>query len=250
MMTSGSCLRIERSAFAKVMSIRALTCVWPIPSRSYSIGSSTVITLTVEASIRFSAEYSVVLLPEPVGPVTSTMPCGWCTSRSKVASVCGDMPSLPRSSRPASFSSSRSTARSPCPVGSVETRTSTGRPPMRSVIRPSWGSRFSAMSSCAMILMRDTSAACSSRRGRTTSRSVPSTLNRTCEYDSKGSMWMSEAPSRAAWVSSALIIRMIGASSSVSSRSSIFGMSCSSRDRSRSLSTSSTTEAAEPSCCA
>ena len=32
-----------------------------------------------------------------------------------------------------------------------------------------------------MILIRDTSAACSARFGRTTSRSVPSTRNRTIE---------------------------------------------------------------------
>ena len=62
-------------------------------------------------------------------------------------------------------------------------------------------------------------------------------------------MWMSDALSRAAWVSSALIIRMIGASSSDSSRSSTLGRSCINRDRSMSPPTSSTTEAADPSCC-
>ncbi len=67
-----------------------------------------------------------------------------------------------------------------------------------------------------MILMRDTSAACSARFGRTMSRNVPSILKRTSEYVSNASMWMSDAPSRAACVSSALIMRMIGASSSVS----------------------------------
>ena len=76
MMTSGSCRRMARSARAKVISMRALTWVWPTPSRSYSIGSSTVIIFSVAESRRDNAAYSVVVLPEPVGPVTSTMPCG------------------------------------------------------------------------------------------------------------------------------------------------------------------------------
>ena len=77
------------------------------------------------------------------------------------------------------LSSRRSTARSPCDDGSVETRTSTARPPMRSEMRPSCGRRFSAMSSSAMIFRREISAACSALFGCTTSRSVPSTRKRT-----------------------------------------------------------------------
>ncbi|AOY02120.1 hypothetical protein BJP62_17740 [Jeongeupia sp. USM3] len=53
-----------RSARAKLMSILGLICVWPTPSRSYSIGSSTVMMLAVFASICDSAAYSVVVLPE------------------------------------------------------------------------------------------------------------------------------------------------------------------------------------------
>jgi hypothetical protein len=63
-------------------------------------------------------------------------------------------------------------------------------------------------------------------------------------------MWMSLAPSRAACVSKALSIRMMGASSDISSRSSTAGSSCIMRDRSASLSTSLTTEAALDSPCA
>ena len=63
-----------------------------MPGRSYSTGSSTVSTLLVAASIWPSAAYSVVVLPLPVGPVTSTMPCGWCTRRSSSASTPGAMP--------------------------------------------------------------------------------------------------------------------------------------------------------------
>jgi hypothetical protein len=77
------------------------------------------------------------------------------------------------------LSSRRSTARSPWALGSVETRTSIARPPMRSEMRPSCGRRFSAMSSSAMIFRREISAACSALLGCTTSRSVPSTRKRT-----------------------------------------------------------------------
>jgi hypothetical protein len=41
-----------------------------------SIGSSMVQTFTSEVASCLSVEYSVVVLPEPVGPVTSTMPFG------------------------------------------------------------------------------------------------------------------------------------------------------------------------------
>ena len=40
----------------------------------YSTGSSTVMMLMSGLLMRVSAEYSVVVLPDPVGPVTSTMP--------------------------------------------------------------------------------------------------------------------------------------------------------------------------------
>src|SRR2546428_198665 len=50
MTTSGSWRRMARSARAKVSSIRGFTWVWPTPSRSYSIGSSTVTMLVRLAS--------------------------------------------------------------------------------------------------------------------------------------------------------------------------------------------------------
>ncbi len=82
------------------------------------------------------------------------------------------------------LSKRRSTARSPCAEGRVETRTSTARVPMRSEMRPSCGSLFSAMSRSAMIFSREISAACSARLGCTTSRSVPSMRKRTLEVRS------------------------------------------------------------------
>ena len=68
------------------------------------------------------------------------------------------MPSEARSSRPACLSSRRSTTRSPWPEGSVETRTSTARPAIRRLMRPSCGRRFSAMSSRDITLMREMSS--------------------------------------------------------------------------------------------
>ena len=179
MITSGSWRRMARSALAKVSSMRALTWVWPMPGSSYSIGSSTVSTLVVAVSSRASEAYSVVVLPEPVGPVTSTMPWGCFTSRSKLSSTSPLMPRASRLKRVSVLSSRRSTARSPWAPGRVDTRTSTARVPRRSEMRPSCGRRFSAMSSSAMIFRREINAACSALLGRTTSRSVPSTRKRT-----------------------------------------------------------------------
>src|SRR3569623_1273258 len=58
-----------------------------MPSRKYSIGSSTVMMLRRRSLRRVSAAYSVVVLPEPVGPVTSMMPCGRRMILSMSASV-------------------------------------------------------------------------------------------------------------------------------------------------------------------
>ncbi|EWS57761.1 hypothetical protein Y695_04772 [Hydrogenophaga sp. T4] len=55
MITSGSWRRMARSALAKSRSILGLTWVWPTPASSYSIGSSTVMMLSVPASRRCRA---------------------------------------------------------------------------------------------------------------------------------------------------------------------------------------------------
>jgi len=136
------------------------------------------------ASMRDSAAYSVVVLPEPVGPVTSTMPCGWAVRWVNRLSVSPCMPTASRLSLLSLLSSRRSTARSPWALGRVETRTSMARVPRRRLMRPSWGRRFSAMSRSAMIFSREISAACSARLGCTTSRRSPSTRKRTLEWRS------------------------------------------------------------------
>ena len=109
-----------------------------------------------------SAEYSVEVLPEPVGPVTSTMPYGLVMLRLNFSRLLDSKPSCVMSSRRFSLSSSRRTSFSPKMVGSVDTRKSSSRdrPSRRTriLMRPSCGRRFSAMSSRAMIFMREVSA--------------------------------------------------------------------------------------------
>ena len=94
--------------------------------------------------------------------------------RSMVSRVSAAMPRCSRSSRPACLSSSRITTRSPCTDGSVETRTSTNLPPIRNEIRPSCGTRFSAMSSRAITLIRETTRVANVRGDSSISFSTPS----------------------------------------------------------------------------
>ena len=75
MITSGSARSIERRPLAKVSPDLAFTCSWLMPGSWYSTGSSIVMMFLSIELIEFSAEYRVVDLPEPVGPVTSVAPC-------------------------------------------------------------------------------------------------------------------------------------------------------------------------------
>jgi hypothetical protein len=71
---SGSDRRIERSAAAKFRPALLLTWTWLMPGSRYSTGSSTVMMLTSGLFTTLSVAYSVVDLPDPVGPVTRIMP--------------------------------------------------------------------------------------------------------------------------------------------------------------------------------
>ena len=66
------------------------------------------------------------------------------------------------------------TTDSPCIVGTVDTRRSISFPCTRSRMRPSCGSRRSAMSRLAMIFTREITAAEKRRGGDSTSCSTPS----------------------------------------------------------------------------
>ncbi len=104
-------------------------------------------------------EYSVLVLPDPVGPVTSTMPHGLEMAVSNLASDSTSKPSFVMSSISFSLSRRRMTIFSPKSVGRHDTRKSMSRlTPWswnRILMRPSCGRRFSAMSSLDMILMRE-----------------------------------------------------------------------------------------------
>ena len=79
------------------------------------------------------------------------------------------MPTLFKSNETTERSSTRMTTLSPNIVGRTETRRSTGWPPMLSSMRPSCGTRRSAMSSLAMTLMRVVMAKARWRGGGTIS---------------------------------------------------------------------------------
>ena len=189
----------------------------------------------------------VVVLPEPVGPVTSTMPCGCCTRRSKfVQHVAAHAQAFKRELRFALVQQAQHGALAMRALGRVETRTSMARPPMRK--------RDAAVLRQALLgnvqLCHDLQAARSARHagrlfGCTTSRSVPSTRKRTelerVRRARCGCRW--RRPWRPA-SASALSMRMMGASLAASSRSSTAGSSCIMRPRSTALSTSPTTAAA------
>ena len=86
------------------------------------------------------------------------------------------------------------TASSPCTEGMIETRKSIERPPIFTRKRPSWGTRFSAMSSSDMTLMRLMIVAwCSLAIGFIAGCSTPSIRYLITTSLSRVSMWMSEA---------------------------------------------------------
>ena len=105
---------------------------------------------------------------------------------------------------------------SPNTVGSVATRRSTGLPPTVSDMRPSWGSRRSAMLMSAITLSRLITPAWIDFGECMTSWSTPSMRNRMRRSFSAGSTWMSDARSFTAWVISRLTNLTIGASSMIS----------------------------------
>ena len=93
-----------------------------------------------------------------------------------------------------SLSRMRITASSPCTLGMIETRKSMVLPGTRSLKRPSCGTRFSAMSSSAMTLMREMIGEWNClASGRIAGCSTPSTRYFTCTPSSCVSMWMSLA---------------------------------------------------------
>ena len=197
--TSGSCRSRLRSTAGNVSPIFSLTWNWFTRSSWYSTGSSTVQTFRSTPRSTSSAAYSVVLLPDPVGPVTSTIPFGRASSAWNGARTFSLNPSLERSGVTPRASSTRTTTFSPCAPGRVETRRSTVRPSVRTWMRPSCGSRRSEMSRSAMILIRLATAGPTWAGSGGFAASTPSTRIRTRRLPSAGSTCRSLAPSRIAW---------------------------------------------------
>ena len=90
-------------------------------------------------------------------------------------------------------SSTRSTTFSPHTVGRVASRRSTLCMSSRTVMRPFCGTRFSVMSTLAMIFSRETSGDWTALGTRSISCSTPSMRNRTRRSVSVGSRCRSEA---------------------------------------------------------
>ena len=98
MMMFGSCRKNARRAVAKLRPMSSCICTWLMPCRLNSTGSSAVEMLRSIVLSSDSAEYSVVVLPEPVGPVTSTMPYGFLIAYLKSSSGLMSKPSFVMSS--------------------------------------------------------------------------------------------------------------------------------------------------------
>ena len=144
-----------RTPDAKSTPITGCTCIWLNSGAIISMGSSIEQTFTSGVASSFIVEYSVVVLPEPVGPVTSTMPYGSLiifSQRSRSSLV---KPNSGKSRTSTSCVKIRITTFSPNAVGMVEIRSSISPPPGETVLmRPSCGRRRSTISMRASSLMR------------------------------------------------------------------------------------------------
>ena len=225
MITSGSWRRKLRSAVAKVKPAGRFTCICCTSAMWYSTGSSMVRMLTCRCRISSSIAYSVVDLPQPVGPVARNMPWLRCISVSSSCLSRVPRPMSPSVRRLSSVSSRRITTLSPKIVGSTEKRRSTVRPSSsRKVLRPSWAVRCSARFMRPSTLRRLTSAGSSPRRKRRTGTSSLSMRNSRSTQSSPGRMWMSDARRSIAPAIMCWIMRTTGFSSA--SRSALIALVC------------------------
>ncbi len=164
-----------------------------------------------------NAEYSVVVLPDPVGPVTRKMPLGRLMIRLKIARLSSSKPRFTRPILTESGRRIRRTIDSPWYAGHAETRKSTWVSSTMILMRPSCGTRFSAMFIPAMSLMRLSTEFCM-RLGRLSrSMHTPSMRYRSRTRSAIGSMWMSLARIFTASTSMRVQSLTIGASSAATS---------------------------------
>ena len=126
------------------------TC--PIPSISYSTGSSAVKIFIPGLLMCFKTLYKVVVLPLPVGPVTNTIPWGELTALINFFKSFSSKPRSLKALSPASLFKIRITTRSLFLVGKSETLKSISFVSDLNVEAPSWGTLLSAISSLLIIL--------------------------------------------------------------------------------------------------
>ena len=237
---------MARSADANVTPCLVSTWIWVRPGSSYSTGSSTVMMFTSSVAISRSAAYMVVVLPEPVGPVTTKIPSRFPRTW-RIRSTSGR--GIPVSSRVPDWRglSTRTTTFSARRVGTVEIRRSNFLPSTTIRARPSWGRSRSAMSRRLMTLMRDTTRVRTGPGICMPERRTPSTRYRTTPPVAVGWMWMSLAPRSMASRKMRLVRRTTGPeadSSMVTSSGSSVTPSTSTRSSTDSLTPSRSVSAA------
>ncbi len=93
--------------------------------------------LTSEEFTRDKIEYKVVVLPEPVGPETNTIPFGCEIACSSTAKSRAEKPRVSNFTNVFDLSKRRITTRSPYTTGKIDTRISISFPAALISIRPS-----------------------------------------------------------------------------------------------------------------
>ena len=145
---SGSCRKMLRRHWANVLPISASIGIWMMPSMSYSTGSSVVISLSSISFSSFRRRIERRRLARARRARHQHDAVGLADHRRGTRPSVGRVHAHRRPDRAMTTerSSTRMTTLSPNIVGSTLTRMSTGWPPTVSSMRPSCGSRRSAMS--------------------------------------------------------------------------------------------------------
>ena len=148
-----------------------------MPETKYSTGSSRLTMFTSSLFNDCKNAYNVVVLPEPVGPVMSTIPNGFARPFLMVSRVRSSRSKLSKLFKPLDGSSTRITIFSPSGVGNVATRKSISRSNIFARKRPSCGTLASSIFKLATTLIRDAIGWASSIGNDATSRRSPSMRN-------------------------------------------------------------------------
>ncbi len=201
MTISGSSRNTARNLSAKLVSPAdlLLTEICDIPWNWYSTGSSIVIILRSSEFSEFNIEYSVVVLPEPVGPTTSTSPLGLAIMSSTTCRSTSDSPSRSRLYISWFMLNSRMTISMPFMVGTVSSRrlTATSVPSAMRTFCDIWPCCASgeAVDILPALAMAETSTRYFSTLSTAIECRTPSILKRIRTFEFWVSRWMSDAAS-------------------------------------------------------